>query len=195
MTAMTAASTKEPRGLPRRPLTRADLDTMPDDGHRYELIDGILVVSPAPLIRHQDAVAGMYRLLYAACPPDLKVLFAPVDVALSDDTVMQPDLLVARGEDFTERDLPTAPVVAVEVLSPSTRAFDLLLKKDRLRRAGCEHYWVVDPDVPAVMAWQLVDGTYVESGRAEGDELLVLDEPFPIEIQPSALTDQAPPPQ
>lgn len=191
MTAMTAASTKEPAGLPRRPLTRADLDAMPDDGHRYELIDGVLVVSPAPCIRHQDAVAEMYALLRAACPPDLKVLFAPVDVALSDDTVMQPDLLVARREEFTERDLPTAPLLAVEVLSPSTRAFDLLLKKDRMQRAGCVHYWVVDPDRPAVIAWQLVDGVYVEAGRAEGDQALDLAEPFPVRLAPTSLAHQS----
>lgn len=182
MTAMTAVPTKQPAGLPRRPLTRADLDAMPDDGHRYELIDGILIVSPAPRIRHQDAVAEMYVVLRESCPEDLKVLFAPVDVALSDDTVMQPDLVVARREDFTERDLPTAPVLAIEVLSPSTRAFDLLLKKDRLQRAGCAHYWVVDPDVPAIVAWKLVDGVYVEAGRAEGDDSLSLREPFHVEI-------------
>lgn len=184
MTAMTVASKHVPWGLPRRPLTRADLDAMPDDGHRYELIDGVLIVSPAPRIRHQRAVANMYRLLHAACPGDAEVLFAPVDVALSDDTVMQPDLLVARREDFTERDLPTAPLLAVEVLSPSTRAFDLLLKKDRLQRAGCAHYWVIDPDVPAIVAWRLVDGAYVDVGRAEGDGALVLDEPFVVEITP-----------
>lgn len=187
MTAMTAASTKEPAGLPHRPLTRADLAAMPDDGHRYELIDGVLVVSPAPRIAHQRAVASMYLLLHESCPAELEVLFAPVDVALSDDTVMQPDLLVARRGDFTERDLPMAPVIAVEVLSPSTRAFDLLLKKDRLQRAGCAHYWVIDPDVPTIIAWQLVDGVYVESGRAEGDDFLVLTEPFPVEIRPTSI--------
>ncbi|MFI5429056.1 Uma2 family endonuclease [Aeromicrobium sp. UC242_57] len=189
MTAMTDASTTVPAGLPHRPLNRADLDAMPDDGHCYELIDGVLVVSPAPRIRHQDAVAGMYRLLFAACPADLKVLFAPVDVALSDDTVMQPDLVVARREDFTEHDLPTTPVLAVEVLSRSTRAFDLLLKRDRLQRPGCAHYWVVDPDVPTIWAWKLVDDVYVEVGHADGDDLLTVSEPFPLEVAPSSLAD------
>lgn len=188
MTTVTTAPTTPLAGLPRgRPLTRADLDRMPDDGHRYELIDGVLIVSPAPRIRHQDMVAEMYVLLRAACPPDLKVLFAPVDVALADDTVMQPDLLVARRADFTERDLPTAPVLAIEVLSPNTRAFDLLLKKDRLQRAGCAHYWVVDPAVPAVTTWGLADGAYADTGTATGDETLRLTEPFSIDIQPSAL--------
>ena len=190
MTAMTAVPTKQPAGLPRRPLTRADLDTMPDDGHRYELIDGVLIVSPAPRINHQRAVAHMYRLLFAACPPDLEVLFAPVDVAMSDDTVMHPDLVVARREDFTARDLPIAPVLAIEVLSPSTRAFDLLLKKDRLQRAGCAHYWVVDPDIPAILAWKLVDGVYAEAGRAEGQDSLRLTAPFDVEIPVSRFLTQ-----
>jgi len=180
--------TNEVLGLPRgRALTRDDLDTMPDDGHRYELIDGILVVSPAPRIRHQDAVVNLLIAIHTACPPDLKVLTAPVDVVLADDTVMQPDIVVARHSDFTERDLPTAPVLAVEVLSPSTRAFDLLVKKDRLQRAGCQHYWVVDPDIPAIMTWTLRDDIYVDAGSAAGDETLQVTAPFEVTIIPSAL--------
>lgn len=185
-----AVMTPDVLGLPHgRPLTRADLDKMPEDGHRYELIDGVLIVSPAPRIRHQDVVGQMYLLLHAACPGELKVLMAPVDVALSDDTVMQPDLLVARRSDFTEHDLPTAPMLAIEVLSPSTRAFDLLLKKDRLQRAGCKSYWVVDPDVPGVSMWNLADGSYAEAGVATGDELIRAELPFPIEFTPTSLLD------
>ena len=134
--------------LPRsRPLTRADLDAMPDDGHRYELIDGTLIVTPAPGLAHQCAVGELHLLLRSACPQELQVL-APFDVALGADTVMQPDLLLARRRDWTQRDLPTAPVLAIEVLSPSTRRVDLTLKRSRLETAGCQCYWVVDPDVP-----------------------------------------------
>ncbi len=184
------AMTNEVSGLPRgRSLTRADLDLMPDDGHRYELIDGVLVVSPAPRIKHQDVVGNLHLALRAAVTPDLKVLMAPVDVALSDDTVMQPDLLVARREDFTERDLPTAPVLAIEVLSPSTRAFDLLLKKDRLERAGCAHYWVIDPDVPAIRTWRLEGDAYVDSGSASGDDLFRTEAPFPMSFTAVSLVE------
>ena len=91
-----------------RPFTRADLDSMPDDGHRYELIDGCLIVSPAPSRRHQRVVVNLTVLLHPRCPEDLEVLVAPFDVALSDDSVVQPDLLVARRSDLTDRDLPTA---------------------------------------------------------------------------------------
>ncbi len=175
-------------GLPYgRALTRADLDAMPDDGHRYELIDGALVVTPAPRIRHQDVVASLHLLLHDAAPADVKVLFAPVDVALADDTVMQPDLLVAARSAFTEKDLPTAPVLAIEVLSPSTRGIDLLLKKDRLQRAGCAHYWVVDPDEPAITAWELVDGIYIEAARAVGEQIFEVERPFPLRLSPDSL--------
>jgi Uma2 family endonuclease len=71
------------------PLTRDDLDRMPDDGHRYELIDGVLVVSPAPKPLHQRVVGNLLYDLRLACPPDLEVLFAPLDVVLSADTVMR----------------------------------------------------------------------------------------------------------
>jgi len=117
MVTMTQA-TWLPRG---RALTRDDLDTLPDDGHRYELIDGVLVVSPSPSQEHQSMLGELFVLLRAACPADLKVLLAPFDVALAADTVVQPDIVVARRTDLTSRDLPTAPVLAVEVLSPSTR--------------------------------------------------------------------------
>ncbi|MEJ7833799.1 MAG: Uma2 family endonuclease [Nocardioides sp.] len=185
-------------GLPQsRPLTYADLDALRDavdDGHRYELVDGVLVVSPSPRHVHQRGVGNLYLVVRAACPDDLEVLLAPFDVRLADDTVLQPDLLVARRRDVTERNLPTTPVLAIEVLSPSTRSFDLHLKKDRLRRAGCAHYWVVDPGVPSVVAWRLVgegeDAEYVEAGRAAGQEEMRLGEPFAVSVVPHALVER-----
>lgn len=174
--------------LPRsRPLTRADLDAMPDDGHRYELIDGVLLVTPAPGTRHQRASFQLGLALHRSLPPGLEILHAPFDVVLADDTVLQPDVIVVRRADLTEKNLPTAPVLAVEILSPSTRRVDLLLKRSRLEEAGCACYWVVDPDVPSIIAWHLVDGRYAEAGRAEGTDVLVLDVPYPVTICPADL--------
>ena len=184
MTAMTTDALGLPRG---RALTRADLDAMPDDGHRYELLDGVLVVSPAPRIVHQRVVLRVALLLEETRPDHLEVLTAPTDVVLSDDTVLQPDVLVGRREDFTVQNLPVAPLLAVEVLSPSTRSFDLLLKKDRLERAGCQHYWVVDPDEPSIAAWSLVDGRYQQVGQASGSQTLQVTETFECAVVPSAL--------
>lgn len=174
--------------LPKsQPLTRADLERMPDDGHRYELIDGALVVTPAPSPRHQLVSAGLFGVLRAACPSGLKVLYAPLEVALADDTVLQPDLLVARLEDFTDRDLPLPPLLAVEILSPSTRLIDLNLKRARYEQAGCPSYWVVDPEVLSITAWDLREGRYVEVARARGEQEFAVQRPFELSVLPHAL--------
>ena len=79
MTSMTAL----PFG---RPLTRADLEGLPDDGHRYELIDGSLIVSPSPRHGHQTVVGNLHLLLHAACPAHLQVILAPFAVALAQNS-------------------------------------------------------------------------------------------------------------
>jgi Uma2 family endonuclease len=139
------AVTTLPRG---RPLTVADLDTMPDDGHRYELIEGALLVTPAPSVRHQIVCVELLSVLRDACSPHLRVLTAPLDVVLGESTAVQPDLLVARRQDFTAKNLPVAPLLAVEVLSPSTQLVDLNLKKAAYEQAGVASYWTVDSSVP-----------------------------------------------
>jgi Uma2 family endonuclease len=126
-------------------LTRADRDALPDDGRRHELLDGALIVTPAPGDRHQNAVVELIFALRSACPPDMRVRTAPFDVTLADDTVLQPDVLVARRTDLGPAGLAAAPLLAVEVLSPSTRLIDLGLKQARYEVAGCAVYWVVDP--------------------------------------------------
>ncbi len=187
-------------GLPRiRPLTYDDVDAIreaADDGHRYELVDGVLIVSPSPVLPHQRALASLHLIVHEACPDELEVLFAPFDVVLPGElaTVVQPDLLVARVADLTHRNLPTAPVLAVEVLSPSARSFDLHLKKDRFRRGGFAHYWVVDPAAPSLTAWRLVgtgdDAEFDLVAEARDEEEAVLTAPFPVRVVPRALVER-----
>lgn len=184
MSIMSAAT-----GLPHgRPLTKADLADVPEDGHRYELIDGTLIVSPAPKVRHQAVVVELIVLLRPLTPEGYRLLAAPLDVVLSDDTVVQPDVLMARRADFTEHDLSGPPVLAIEVLSPSTRGVDLLLKRERLERAGCEHYWVIDPDEPAITAWSLGSkGRYDEPVRASGAQKFTTRQPVDVAFRPDDL--------
>lgn len=165
-----------------RPLTRADLERLPDDGHRYELIDGMLLVSPSPRPRHQLVVGRLHLLLSAACPPDLYVVLAPLAVALSDDTELQPDLLVAPRDQFNDKELPGAPLLSVEVLSPSTRRVDLLLKRDRLQAAGVPSYWIVDPDELSITVLELEAGGYQEVALIAGSHRHALTRPFPIAL-------------
>jgi Uma2 family endonuclease len=177
---------------PSRPLTYTDLEAMfdggkPDDGHRYELIDGVLIVSPSPRPLHQEVVGDLYVLLREACPDDLRVLFGPLDVVLADDSILEPDVLVARRADFSDTNLPVPPLLAVEVVSPSTRRFDYMLKRSRYEAAGTPSYWVVDPDGPALTAWELRDGHYTEVACVRGDEKFSATAPYPVEVMPSRL--------
>lgn len=173
-----------------RPLTRADLELCPDDdGHRYELIDGVLIVSPGPRHGHQTVVGNLHLLLRAACPAGLQVILAPFAVALAEDTEVQPDLLVAPRAQFTDKELPGAPLLAIEVLSPSTRRVDLLLKRDRLQAAGVPSYWLVDPDEPSVMVLELRSGVYAEVAHMVGDQECEVTAPFPVRIVPARLLD------
>lgn len=189
MDVMTVVS--PPNWLPSgRPFTAADLATLPDDGNRYELIDGLLLVTPSPAMRHQRGAFAMAVLLREACPDDLEVFIAPFDVVLADDTVLVPDVIVARRSDLTEANLPVAPVLAVEILSPSTRSVDLHVKRDRLRRSGCASYWVVDPLDPRLTAWDLDEqGEYVEVADVAADEQWTAALPFAVSITPRRLVE------
>ncbi|HWL36880.1 MAG TPA: Uma2 family endonuclease [Frankiaceae bacterium] len=181
MTAVTA--------LPLRggPFTRADLESMPDDGRRYELIDGCLLVTPAPRWMHQRGVAELFVILRAATPDYAETLPGPFAIVPEDDTELQPDVFVARRADFTEKELPAAPLLVVEVLSPSTRSFDLGAKRERYERAGTPAYWVFDPAAVRLRAWELRDGAYVLVGDVSGDEAFETNVPFPVRVVPSTL--------
>jgi len=172
--------------LPRdHPWTVADLETLPDDGLRYELVDGTLLVSPAPSRLHQRCLINLAHLLFVGCPAELEVLPAPMDYQPTLTRSLQPDVLVARRADPGIKALTQPLVLAVEILSPSSRSMDLVLKRELYEQAGVASYWVVDPAVPSITVW---DGpSYGEPRVVTGDDLLVLDLPFAIRLTPSSL--------
>lgn len=172
-----------------RPLTVDDLDAMPDDGHRYELIDGTLLVSPAPSDAHQSVVVNLVVLLKAACPPDLRVRVAPYDVTLGLDTRVQPDVLVTRKADITQRGLFVAPLLAVEVLSPNTWRTDLGAKMTRYADAGVPSYWLVDPDELWLRAYELKAGAYELLAEVGPGEEWTSVHPYPVRVTPATLSD------
>ena len=171
------------------PWTAADLGRLPDDGHRYEIVDGVLLVNAAPVPRHQRVSALLWKQLDAHCPDDLWAMAAPLDVVLADDTVVQPDLLVAPRASFGASNLRIPPLLVVEVLSPGTRLVDLNLKKDRYERAGIASYWVVDPDALRLTAHEIVDGRYVVVADVSGAEAWTAAQPFAVTITPGSLLD------
>lgn len=166
-----------------------DLAQTPDDGLRYELVDGVLLVSAAPSNQHQIALGELYVLLRAACPPEARVMLAPTDFQPTRRRSLQPDVLVAWRRDVGVEPITAPLLLAVEVLSPSTRSVDLLLKHGLYAESRVTAYWVVDPLVPSVQAWTLQDGVYADAGFAEGDDPLTLEHPFAVTVVPSALLD------
>ena len=155
---------------------------------RYELIDGMLVVCPVPGRRHQKVLLRLGAALDAVCPPDLDVAIAPFAVRPSTTTELQPDVLVGREEDFTENMLPVAPVLAVEVLSPTSVINDFNNKKAAYQRLGVENYWVIDPEEATLTAFELDDaGVYRRTAEVKGADAFETGRPFPVRIVPVEL--------
>jgi Uma2 family endonuclease len=171
------------------PFTEDDLADRPDDGHRYELIDGALIVTPAPGVPHQRVVTRLVVLLHGARQPGQEVFAAPLDVRLSRFTVLQPDVLVARRADLTPARLEAAPLLVVEILSSGTRRIDLGTKRLAFEAAGVPAYWLVDPDVPSLTVLELEGGSYAERATVAGDEEFHATVPFPVTVIPARLLD------
>ncbi len=162
-----------------------DLELMPDDGRRHELLDGVIVVSPSPVRVHQRAVTQLAVLLSNAGPPDWEILVAPFDVQAGPRTVVEPDVLVLPNRDA---EAPTPlPLLVVEVLSRSNRGYDLVAKRSVYQRAGVRSYWIVDPDEPAVSVLRLERGQYIEVERVSGQQLLRTQLPYEIAFVPADL--------
>jgi len=141
---MAVVRTVDPR------VSFSELEEWPDDGRRYELYDGEVIVVPAPLPRHQLVVLRISELLidYAKPRADL-VLFSPIDIVLTEYDVVQPDIVFFRRDRRALIDMMKAiripPDLAVEVLSRSTEVRDRGRKMDLLARFGVPEYWLVDP--------------------------------------------------
>ena len=135
----------------RRQWTVDDLQDFPDDGQRYEVIDGELFVTPAPSSMHQRALGVLFRLIadYLDREPVGYVYFAPADVTFSPRRGVQPDLLVVPGvngrspRSYAEFE---HLLLAVEVLSPTTARLDRVVKRALYRDEGVPDFWIVDLD-------------------------------------------------
>ncbi len=154
----------------------AHLRQMPDDGKRYEILDGEVVVSPSPKRRHQRIVGLLYELLTEAQRLGQgEVYFAPFDVVLDERNVVQPDLLFVRSDRLhiiTEENVQGAPDLIVEVLSEGTRERDLGAKLRIYARFGVRFYWAVDPDARTVRVYEHAPEGYRElPPLAAGDTL------------------------
>lgn len=177
-----------PLAPPPTGWTVADLDTLPDSGLIYELVDGVPRVMASPKANHQLALKRLDAAVEAAAPPGVVVLQF-LGVVLSDDQCPVPDLVVARLDDLDVHRAPAAQVlILAEVVSRSSRTDDRFRKPAQYAQAGIPVYLRVELTPPHIVAYALgPDGVYVETGRAEPGGRLVLTDPFPIILDPAAL--------
>ena len=140
-----------------RKWTREMVLALPDDGNRYELFDGELLVTPSPTMPHQHAVA----LLWSAIAPYVTehrlgiTMSSPADLHLGGEQLSQPDLFVLPELPADRRwSAAPNPVLVIEVLSPSSARADRLVKRRRFQRAGIPEYWIVDLDAQVAERWR-----------------------------------------
>ncbi len=142
--------------------TAARVRELPDDGNRYEVVDGELLVTPAPRFDHQEAVLAFMRLLdpYLLRIGGAHLVVSPADVELDTATLVQPDVFVVPSvggrRPRTWRDI-TGLLLAVEIVSPASARADRAIKRRRYQRAGIPEYWVVDLDARIVERWRPED--------------------------------------
>lgn len=156
-------------------MTADDLLALPEDGLRHELIDGEHYVTPSPRYAHQAVVGNLHLALglhLRGTPVGVAVL-GPFDIVLSRYDVVVPDLVYFTNERLQkvvgEQNAQGPPNLAIEVLSPSTRRRDEVLKRRLYERSGVDEYWLVDPELATVKIYR------AEAGRFTRTELSVED--------------------
>ncbi len=177
-------------------FTYHDYVQLPED-KRYEILEGELCVVPSPNIKHQRVSGNLEMALrqYARGTKSGEVLDAPCDVILSEENVVQPDILYVRKERagiVGEANIQGPPDLAVEILSPNNRNKDLEVKRKIYARCGVQEYWIVDPDAETIEVLVWNESGYVRAGAyGKGDRLaspllpdlnLPLNEVFTVQI-------------
>jgi Uma2 family endonuclease len=140
-------------------LTYDDYCLLPNDGKRYEIIDGELFVTPSPRTAHQKIVTRLTRFLSAFAEDENlgEVFVAPFDVVFSNFDVVEPDLLYVSNERasvVTEKNVQGSPNLVVEVLSETTEKTDRTTKLKLYARYGVEEYWIIDPNGPSAEVYR-----------------------------------------
>lgn len=147
----------------------------------YEVIDGVVLVSPPDRLAHAQAVPRLMAALLSAAPPDMLVLGPSYAVRYAPGSFVLPDVAVARAEDCGQDGIGVAPLLVVEVLSPSTRRLDMGEKREIYAALGVPHYWLVDAERHAATVLRLHDQVYREAATVVGE--LAVQQPFPVRVR------------
>jgi Uma2 family endonuclease len=165
--------------------TTDDLDQLPEDGHRYEIIDGALIVSPPPTSRHQKIVVRLDTALEAACPASWAITQG-VEVRISRYRSLTPDVLAVSAEAAAREPSRFAPeevVLAVEVVSKGSVTMDRLAKPALYARAGIPFYWRVETRYGIVVhTYRLDPEAEIYMLTGSHDKIIEVDEPWEIRL-------------
>ncbi|MGW5878020.1 Uma2 family endonuclease [Nocardiopsis terrae] len=186
MSVMTTGKTD----LEPAPLTVDDLQRTPDDGRRYELVDGSLDVSPAPVSFHTLVTGRLTTHLSNCAPTGVLVMDGP-GITLNPERTRHriPDVAVIRNQDFQMPYTTKPPLLAVEVVSPESVLRDHHTKRREYAEFGIPSYWLITPDrdEPSIIELRLKNGEYTEAAAAFGAALLDTELPFPVRVAPQWL--------
>lgn len=168
---------------PRAKFTYEDYLLFPDDGRRHELIEGDHYVTPSPATKHQKISRNLLGLfyLYLQRTKAGQIFSAPMDVVLSHQDVVQPDLLYissVQSSIITEKNIQGAPDLVVEILSETTRRIDEIIKRKLYERFGVQEYWIIDPELESVKVYRLTDDGYVRAAELMRDGQDILTTPL-----------------
>ncbi|MEU6074460.1 Uma2 family endonuclease [Micromonospora sp. NPDC047074] len=174
--------------------TADDLDRLPDDGRRHELLDGNLIVSPSPTRLHQSIAGRLMAALEETCPPDLDVTQG-VEVRLSRTRSFFPDVLVTELDAAARNPSHYQPhevMLVVEIVAEGSRSIDRVLKPALYAEAGIPYFWRIETDSWTVVHAHKLDPAkrvYVEQARMT-DGILV-PEPWEIDIPLGRITPRS----
>ena len=164
---------------PGQKLTYQDYLKLPEEpGYRYEILEGVLVKDPSPAVIHQRVLFRLARMLedyFRVHHPEGELFIAPLDVILADTTVIQPDLFFVSGgqkEMVKDTHIDGAPRLVIEIISPSTGSRDRVQKASIYKKAGVQHYWLVNPGEKTLECFALRGGDYYLAAAGLDRELL-----------------------
>ncbi len=163
--------------------TEPDLHLFPQDGHRYEIVDGSLHVTPPPDGTHESIVRALVTTLRGAAPEGWWVcarqgVDCDTSSLIPDVTVLRPE---SSGAIWSE---PADVALVVEVETPESRRWDRLLKPALYADAGIPTYWRIEPG-PTLQVYDLVRDPTTPQRHITGPDLVKLDTPFPLRVSPS----------
>lgn len=171
-------------------FTYQDYLELPDDGNRYEIINGELIMTPAPIPIHQriSRIIGVQLSLFVEKYNWGEVFFSPCDVRLTETDLVQPDIFFIAKENekiIGEKNIQGTPDLIIEILSPTTAYYDLIEKKELYEKFGVKEYWIVDPKKQWIEIYALENDKYKLHQRGEKTEKVhsLLLKGFEIELK------------